>query len=155
MSAPIHVLFVCMGNICRSPAAEAVFLDKISQAGVAGRFEVDSAGTGGWHAGEPADPRSAAEGERRGYRLDRPARQLTRQDGEHFDWLICMDENNRREMLRSGIPAAKIRLLTDWHPDPQVRAVDDPYYGGADGFVTMYDRIEVACERLIADLLTA
>lgn len=153
MRDPIRVLFVCMGNICRSPAAEAVFLKMIQEAGVQDRFEVDSAGTGGWHAGDAADPRSSAEGQRRGYTLDRRARQLIKDDGEHFDYLICMDQDNRREMRRIGIPDDKIHLLTDWHPDSGVDAVDDPYYGGPAGFVTMYERIEQATAGLLADLL--
>ena len=152
MEPPIRILFVCMGNICRSPAAEAVFLQRIAAAGLEEQFIVDSAGTGGWHVGEQADPRSAAEGERRGYTLDRPARQLTRQDGQHFDYLICMDQDNRREMMRLGIPVDKIHLLSSWHSDSAVSAIDDPYYGGPEGFVLMYDRIEAAVDRLLLEL---
>ncbi|MCB1757802.1 MAG: low molecular weight phosphotyrosine protein phosphatase [Gammaproteobacteria bacterium] len=146
------VLFICMGNICRSPAAEAVFLDKIAKRGVVDRFRVDSAGTGGWHAGNPADPRSSQEGARRGYTLTSRARQIRAEDAEDFDLLICMDEANRDDLLQLGMPAEKVRLLLDWHPDAGLHEVPDPYYGGQQGFVRMYDLIETACEKLLDDL---
>ena len=153
MSSTIHrVLFICMGNICRSPAAEAVFLKRIDERGVAHLFDVDSAGTGGWHAGERADPRSRAEGERRGYELVTRARQVVDADFERFDLIICMDRDNHSTLLDRGAPESRTRLLLDWHPEGQVEEVPDPYYGGIDGFAHMYDLIEAACDRLLDEL---
>ncbi|MAH64955.1 MAG: phosphotyrosine protein phosphatase [Phycisphaerae bacterium] len=148
----IRVLFICMGNICRSPAAEAVFLRLIADRGIAATFHVDSAGTGGWHAGEPADHRSRGEGARRGYDLSTAARQVHDGDWEAFDLLVCMDRDNASLLLDRGAPEKKVRLLLDWHPDPAHAEVPDPYYGGEDGFVHMYDLIEAACGRLVDEL---
>lgn len=152
---PTRILFVCMGNICRSPAAEAVFLHRLERAGIAGDFAIDSAGTGGWHAGGPADPRSRAEGERRGFTLDTPARQVETEDFDRFDLLVCMDLENAALLVDRGAPDEKVRLLLEWHPDEAIQEVPDPYYGGGDGFVHMYDLIEAGCDGLLEDLLTA
>jgi protein-tyrosine phosphatase len=149
---PTRILFVCMGNICRSPAAEGVFLHLARERGVAAEFEVDSAGTGGWHHGEGADPRSLEEGERRGYRLVSRARQVVAKDFESFDLLVCMDKVNHRTLAAMGRGSAETRLLLDWHPQRQGEDVPDPYYGGDDGFSHMYDLIEVACAELLDDL---
>lgn len=141
-----------MGNICRSPAAEAVFLHRLEQAGLAQHFTIDSAGTGGWHAGDPADPRSRAEGARRGFDLNTSARQVETVDFDRFDLLICMDLENAAVLVDRGAPDDKVRLLLEWHPDDAVQEVPDPYYGGEDGFVHMYDLIETACDRLLEDV---
>ncbi len=138
-----------MGNICRSPAAEAVFLKLIEQKGLSHRFEVDSAATGGWHQGDRADPRSSGEGRRRGYSLQSRARQVSEKDWDYFDYLICMDYGNQRDLIRMGAPEEKVRLLLRWHPDDMQKEVPDPYYGGEKGFIHMYDLIETACENLV------
>lgn len=150
---PRKVLFICLGNICRSPAAEAVFRSLISRRGLEPRFEVDSAGTGGWHEGEAADHRSRAEGALRGHAVDSKARKVRDRDLVHHDVVVCMDRANHGAMIALGTDEGKVRLLLDWHPDPQLEEVPDPYYGGEDGFVHMYDLIEQACERLLDDLL--
>ena len=150
---PRKVLFICLGNICRSPAAEAVFRSLISQRGLEARFEVDSAGTGGWHEGEPADPRGRAEGARRGHVVDSKARQVRDRDLVHHDVIICMDQANHEAMIELGTDEGKVRLLLEWHPDSHLEEVPDPYYGGEDGFVHMYDLIERACEQLLDELL--
>lgn len=149
---PVSILFVCMGNICRSPAAEAVFTEKVNELGISNRFNIDSAGTGNWHVGKSADSRSRVEGEKRGYTLLARARQVREEDWSHFDLIIGMDEENRQWLLQLGAPSNKIKLLTDWHPDQSIYEVPDPYYDTDDGFVLMYDLIERAVDGLITDL---
>ena len=152
---PIRILFVCLGNICRSPAAEAVFRTLVARRNLERRFEIDSAGTGGWHEGDRADPRSRAEGARRGHAVDSKARQVRHRDLNHHDVIICMDHANHQAMVELGTEDGKVRLLLEWHPSTDLDEVPDPYYGGEDGFVHMYDLIEAACESLLDELLTA
>lgn len=148
----IGVLFVCMGNICRSPLAEGVFLHKVNALGVAEQFSIDSAGTGGWHVGEPADHRMREVAASRGVQLLSRARQVHREDGERFDYIICMDQDNRRNVLRIGLPSEKISLLLEHDPDSPEIEVPDPYYGGAEGFHHVFDLVDAACEKLIVKL---
>lgn len=148
-----RVLFICMGNICRSPAAEAVFLKRLADRNLEHRFDVESAGTGGWHAGERADARSRLEGGRRGFDLVTRARQVESEDFDRFDLLVCMDLENAAHLVDRGAPDEKVRLLLEWHPEPRHREVPDPYYGGDDGFAHMYDLIESAVDPLIDHLL--
>lgn len=148
---PARVLFVCMGNICRSPTAHGVMESKLAAAGL--RIEVDSAGTHGYHVGAPPDERSQAHAKRRGYELSaQRARQLQAADFERFDLVLAMDEDNlaraaaicprsRRDRLQLFLPHA----LGEQAP----RAVPDPYYGGAEGFETVLDLVERACDALI------
>jgi protein-tyrosine phosphatase len=152
-SQRVRVLFVCMGNICRSPLAEGLFLHKINQRGVAGRFSVESAGTGGWHAGELPDPRVRAVAQSRGVELCSRARQVTTGDFAAFDHIICMDEDNREHVLEMGAPPDKVRLLLECHAEAPMREVPDPYYGGADGFELVYKLVDEACEALVDELL--
>jgi protein-tyrosine phosphatase len=149
------VLFICMGNICRSPLAEGVFLRKINARGVAPRFRVDSAGTGGWHAGELADHRMRRVAASRGVKLVSRARQVRPEDLHGFDLLVCMDDDNRQHLLAMGAPPERVHLLLEFDPDSSHREVPDPYYGGADGFETVYRLVDVACDRLLDDLLAA
>ena len=141
-----------MGNICRSPAAEGVFLHQARERKVDHLFEVDSAGTGGWHAGEPADHRSAAEGRRGGIHLPSRARKVQNSDIDDFDLIVCMDMENHANLIAQGFPEEKLSLLLNWHPTRRNEDVPDPYYGGDDGFVHMYDLIEHACEHLLNDV---
>jgi low molecular weight protein-tyrosine phosphatase len=136
-----RVLFVCLGNICRSPAAEAVFEHLAREAGLADAFVIDSAGTGTWHIGEPADARMCAAAARRGIAIRSIARQVTAEDFDRFDHVIAMDAANRRA-LRALAPAAhrqKIHLLRDRDPDSPGDDVPDPYYGDATGFDEVLD----------------
>ncbi len=151
----IGVLFVCMGNICRSPLAEGVFRSKTQRRGVADRFLVDSAGTGGWHAGERPDPRALEIARHHGVPLEGTARRVSRADFDRFDHLICMDEDNRSNLLDVGAPPEKVRLLLELDPGLKVREVPDPYYGGPDGFQKIYTLIEGGCEALLDDLLAS
>ncbi|WP_431103161.1 low molecular weight protein-tyrosine-phosphatase [Roseateles noduli] len=145
MPAELSILFVCTGNICRSPTAEGVLRHQLVERGLADRVHVDSAGVQGWHAGEAPDERSQDHARKRGYELcDQRARALRTDDFERFDLLVAMDGGHLRE-LRRRCPAAlqhKISLL------PGEIEVPDPYYGGADGFEQVLDLLESGCGRL-------
>jgi protein-tyrosine phosphatase len=152
------ILFVCLGNICRSPTAEAVMRGLVEQRGLQGRVEVDSAGTGGWHVGESPDARAAAAARARGFTLGGRARQVSVQDFRDFDLILAMDHANERD-LRGTAPdrqaAAKVRLLRDFDPSSDgsgERDVPDPYYGGADGFERVIDLVEAACAGVLDSL---
>jgi protein-tyrosine phosphatase len=145
MPAELSILFICTGNICRSPTAEGVLRHQLVERGLADRVHVDSAGVQGWHAGEAPDERSQDHARKRGYELcDQRARALRTDDFERFDLLVAMDGGHLRE-LRRRCPAAlqhKISLL------PGEIEVPDPYYGGADGFEQVLDLLESGCGRL-------
>lgn len=149
----VRICFVCLGNICRSPTAEGVMRALVERAGLAGRIEIDSAGTGAWHVGEPADQRAREAGARRGFQLDSIARQVTRADFQRFDYLVAMDEQNLRALERMAPDKAargKVRLLRSFDPAaPRGAPVPDPYYGGDDGFEEVLDICEAACRGLI------
>lgn len=154
------ILFVCLGNICRSPLAERVFRDVLSERGLAHRFLVDSAGTGGWHAGSAPDPRSVAIAASHGVDISaQQARKVVPDDFSRFDLILGMDRSNV-EALRAAAPEDardRIRLFTDFGgPDEPVglpaNDVPDPYYGGADGFAAVYRMIREASERLVEKL---
>jgi protein-tyrosine phosphatase len=143
----VRVLFVCSGNICRSPTAEAVLRRLVGEAGLADEIEVDSAGTGSWHVGEPPDERATVAAARRGLPLPGVARQVSPADFEHFDLILSVDEENLQRLRRIAPPgsAARVRKVT---------AVDvpDPYYGGPQGFDDVLDMLEDACRELLDEL---
>lgn len=145
------VLFVCMGNICRSPAAEGVFSKLVADAGRAEEFEIDSAGTISYHSGDPADHRMRAAADRRGYRLDSIARRIREDDFDRFDLILTMDEENY-DIVRSMHPGGRAQVvrLCDFSSDGHVDEVPDPYYGGAAGFERVLDILEDACANLLA-----
>jgi protein-tyrosine phosphatase len=148
----MRILFVCMGNICRSPTAEGVMRRLVADAGLDGVIEIDSAGTGGWHAGEPPDARAATAAHRRGVTLEGGARQVRAEDFGRFDLIVAMDRGNLRELhaLAPGDGArGKLRLLV------ADQDVPDPYYGGARGFETVLDMVEAACRELLDELRAA
>jgi len=144
---PTRLLFVCLGNICRSPTAEGVMRHLIQQRGLQDEIEVDSAGTGDWHVGSAPDDRATAAARLRGIELAGAARQVSRLDFEEYDLLLAMDRQNLRDLLAQAPPGLeyKVRLLADVD-------VPDPYYGEGDGFARVLDIVEVACERLLDDL---
>lgn len=153
---PTRVLFVCLGNICRSPAAEAVFARLAADAGLADRFELDSAGTGHWHEGEPADSRMRHAAGRRQVDITSIARQVVPEDFERFDVILAMDASNL-SALRRLAPAAhrdKVRLFRDLDPEAPGDDVPDPYYGGARGFDEVLDIVDRTA-RAWLDELTA
>lgn len=144
-----RVLFVCLGNICRSPAAEAVLRAKARERGL--KVYVDSAGTGGWHVGDPPDPRMQRAAARRGYDLTRlRARQVDATDFFTFEYVLAMDLSNQHDLLAMA-PASRdcdIRLFLDF-AEGDVRETPDPYYGGAHGFEKVLDLIETGAEKFL------
>ncbi len=146
------VLFVCMGNICRSPTAHGVFRHKLAAAGLADHIQVDSAGTHNYHPGSPPDERSARHAARRGYDLsDLRARQITEEDMARHDLILVMDWDNLA-LVQDVCPAAhqrKVRRLTEFCLQHDSPVVPDPYYGGATGFDQVLDLVEDACEGLL------
>jgi protein-tyrosine phosphatase len=157
----MRILFVCMGNICRSPTAEGVMRRLLRDAGLEAAIEIDSAGTGGWHAGEPPDARAAEAAGRRGVALGGAARQVTAGDFDAFDLLVAMDRENLRELLAIApdeAAAEKVRLLREFDPasaDAGDLDVPDPYYGGERGFERVLDLVEAACRGLLDELRAA
>ena len=153
----MRILFVCMGNICRSPSAEGVFRALLVQRAPQLSVELDSAGTHDYHVGEPPDARSIAAALRRGIDLSAlRARTVRTSDFDEFDLILAMDEQNLRE-LRRRAPAhrhERIRLMMEFGPDASLRAVPDPYYGGPQGFEQVLDLLEEAAEGLLQELLS-
>lgn len=147
------VLFVCMGNICRSPSAEAVFRHKAKEHGL--ELQIDSAGTIGSHAREKPDHRAQKVGLARGYSFDKiKARKVTVEDFEKFDLILAMDEHNVKELNKVAPPhlAGKIKLFLDFAENFEETEVPDPYYGGAKGFQFVLDLVEDASDGLIKEL---
>jgi protein-tyrosine phosphatase len=150
----MRVLFVCLGNICRSPTAEGVLRHKLREAGLQARVEVDSAGTGDWHVGKAADLRTRQAAQQRGYDLSAlRGRQVQAADFNAFDLILAMDTSNLRDLqqLRPGNATAELDLFLRRY-QLQLDEVPDPYYGGADGFEQVLDLIEQACEGLLCEI---
>ena len=148
---PIKILFVCMGNICRSPTAEGVFRDLVEKEGLADRVLIDSAGTGEWHVGAPPDARACKAANNRGYDLTSlRARLVTRADFAEFDYVLAMDDENVRTLKRlaPGEHAHKIRYFTEFG-STGAHGVPDPYAGGAQGFELVLDLVEDAAQGLL------
>lgn len=147
------ILFVCLGNICRSPSAEAVFNGVIKKAGMQKQFEVDSAGTSGWHSGDPADRRMQSHAIKRGYNLTSLSRKFNpHTDFDYFDYIIGMDDENMRNlrnMASSKDDLQKLYKMTSFSKSYDYDEVPDPYYGGAAGFELVLDLLEDACEGLL------
>jgi protein-tyrosine phosphatase len=150
----IKLCFVCLGNICRSPTAEGVMQHLIDQAGLSKRIEIDSAGTGAYHVGERADPRSRSEAMRRGVELASRARQFVVEDFDNFDYVLAMDRANHRdleEMAMGPQHLAKLHLLRSFDAAAgRDLDVPDPYYGGDGGFARVYDICLAGCTGLLA-----
>jgi len=145
------VLFVCLGNICRSPAAEAVFQSFVDQAGLGDSIACDSAGTSGYHDGEKADPRMIDHGSRRGYDLTSISRKVRSQDFHDFDYVIAMDQSNLSNLkkVRPSDGKADLHLMCEFAENRTEKEVPDPYFGGADGFEHVFDILEDACHGLL------
>jgi protein-tyrosine phosphatase len=156
-----RILFVCLGNICRSPTAEAVMSALVHEQGLDQSIEVDSAGTGGWHVGSPPDERAGAAALQRGIILQGSARQVTRSDFDDFDLLVAMDSSNFSELRRMAPheqTRAKVHLLREFdpqHKDAGDLDVPDPYYGGSSGFDDVLDLVQAACVGLLAQIMAS
>lgn len=146
----IRLVFVCTGNICRSPSAEVVLKHKLAAAGLSSAVSVASAGLTGWHVGNDADPRTRAALERRGYAFTHAAQQLRRSWLDEHDLFVAMDSGHLME-LRSLGPGAEVRLLREWDPRGNGN-VPDPYYDGEPVFEQVLDMVERSCDGLVAHL---
>ncbi len=150
---PVRVLFVCLGNICRSPLAEGMFRHLVEREGLDQYFDIDSAGTGPWHAGEPPDARMRATAKRRGLDIDyQRARQLQRNDLAWYDHVFVMDKHNLHDTLAldpDGDHGTRVRLFREFDPEPEHYQVPDPYTGGQSGFDSVYDIVERTAQAIL------
>lgn len=157
MPQEISVLFVCLGNICRSPLAEGVFRHLLDEEGLADRFYVDSAGTGGWHVGESPDHRSMRSAATRGVTLTGHSRQIQPEDFHRFDYIVAMDQSNltHLQQYREGVGGeAALYLLREFDPEGGPGAeVPDPYYGGPNGFEEVFEMVDRSSRALLAHIL--
>ncbi|MFM7327464.1 MAG: low molecular weight protein-tyrosine-phosphatase, partial [Bacteroidota bacterium] len=152
---PARVLFVCLGNICRSPLAEGIFRKKISARNLGHRFTADSCGTGNYHIGQQPDPRTIRNAGRNGVTLDHRCRQLKEQDLEVFDHIIAMDKSNFRNIMvmeTAGVHKEKIRLMRDWDPKPTSAEVPDPYHGDDRDFQEVFEILDRCMDAFIDHL---
>lgn len=151
----VKVLFVCMGNICRSPTAQGVFRKLVEEAGLADRIEIDSAGTHAYHVGEPPDSRAQETALRRGIQMaDLRARRAEPDDFHYFDYILAMDRDNYRSLSSICPPGhqQRLTLFLDFAPELGLREVPDPYYGGPSGFERVFDMVEAAANGLLDDI---
>jgi protein-tyrosine phosphatase len=158
----VRLLFVCLGNICRSPTAEGTMRELVRDAGLEQQIELDSAGTGSWHVGSPPDPRAIAAADARGVTLTGSARTVGPDDFDDFDLVLAMDRSNMRELLKlapDDRAREKIRLLREFDPASAVGAagseeldVPDPYYGAVGGFEEVLELVQDACAGLLAQI---
>jgi protein-tyrosine phosphatase len=149
----VRVLFVCMGNICRSPLAQGVFEDVLRRESLEGEVSVDSAGTGAWHVGSPPDERALSAASLRGVDISsQRARRITPEDCQNFDYILTMDEENYRAVAGLCRDSAVVRPFLDFATDSPETAVPDPYYGGPEGFEHVLELVEEASEGLLEDI---
>ncbi len=151
----IHILFVCLGNICRSSMAEGILRSLAEQTSTGNNYIIDSAGTGAWHVGCAPDGRAQSTARARGIDISsQRARQINRRDFERFDHILAMDHSNFSELIDKAPVnyANKVRLFLDYLPGHHIRDVPDPYYGGPEGFEEAFDLIEQACKAFLKEL---
>ena len=148
----VKVLFVCLGNICRSPMAKAIMLHKIKEKGLSDKFIVDSCGTGPWHIGENADPRTIKTLSNHNIPIKHTARQITLNDLDEFDYILCMDKSNKRNVLHLGANPDKVFLMRDFDIQGRGEDVPDPYWN-SDGFELVYNMLDRSIENFIKFVL--
>lgn len=153
-SAMKKILFVCLGNICRSPAAHAIFQKMVDDAGLSDEFYIDSAGTANYHCGELPDARMREHGARRGYNIDSRARQLEEKDGEEFDLILVMDYSNsvNAKKIINKKQHHKINMLLNFINDKSETEVPDPYYQGEEGFEFVLELLETSSKKLLTKI---
>jgi protein-tyrosine phosphatase len=152
---PFKLVFVCLGNICRSPTAEGIFIHKVKEAGLEDYFYIDSAGTAAYHVGEPANSKSQATANKHGIHLPRKARKFEYADFEDFDLILAMDSENLsniRELDRKNRFSDKIKMMREFDPSPGNGEVPDPYYGGLEGFENVFQVLNRSSEALLEEL---
>lgn len=150
------ILFICLGNICRSPAAEGIMQHLVDQCGLTDEFLIDSAGIGGWHVGQLPDSRMRRYGQRHGYDFSSRARQFTTDDFNRFDLIVTMDEENYETITsraRSAEEKRKVVRMADYLSCHQAPTIPDPYYGGNQGFEYVITLLEDACQGLLTSIL--
>ncbi|MAO65745.1 MAG: protein tyrosine phosphatase [Balneola sp.] len=152
---PYKLVFVCLGNICRSPTAEGIFIHKVQEAGLQNYFYIDSAGTAAYHVGESANSKSQATANQHGIHLPSKARQLDYADLEEFDLILPMDSENFKnikQLDRKNRFESKIKMMREFDPEPGDGQVPDPYYGGLQGFENVFTVLNRSCETLLEEL---
>lgn len=152
---PYKIVFVCLGNICRSPTAEGIFIHKVKEIGVQDYFYIDSAGTAAYHVGESANSKSQATANKHGIHLPSKARQLEYADLEEFDLILAMDSenfSNINQLDRKNRFSEKIKKMREFDPQPGNGEVPDPYYGGLEGFENVFQVLNRSCENLLQEL---
>lgn len=152
---PYRLCFVCLGNICRSPTAEGIFIHQVKEAGLENYFYIDSAGTAAYHVGEGANSKSQATANKHGVHLPSKARKFEYADLEEFDLILTMDNENYRnvtELDRKGMYSDKVMKMRAFDPEPGDGQVPDPYYGGLQGFENVYQIVYRSCEQLLSEL---
>lgn len=149
----MRVLFVCLGNICRSPMAEGLFIHKTKM--LKEKFYIDSAGTSGYHVGAKADARMRKTAETKGVELPSRSRQLVIKDLEDFDYVVAMDKQNYQDILtlKTKHSTAKVVLIRDFDPTPDDGNVPDPYYGGTEGFEKVFEILDRSCDSFLEHIL--
>jgi protein-tyrosine phosphatase len=150
------ILFVCLGNICRSPLAEAVFKHKVKAKGLDHLFEIDSCGTGNYHIGDPPDPRTIANAKKNGVVIEHLGRQLCDDDLAYFDVILAMDNKNLRSILslRSAEEYMhKVKLMREFDPSEKGGEVPDPYYGGEKNFQEVFEMLDRTADALLNELM--
>lgn len=154
-SKSYNILFVCLGNICRSPAAEGIMKEFVDKEHLSAKIKVDSAGTSGYHDGELPDPRMRQHGAKRGYNFNSLSRRFDAEDFDNFDLIITMDDNNYHSVLSKVVDIdseKKVKRMTDFSQKYKYDHVPDPYYSGAEGFELVLDLLEDACSGLLTEV---